>query len=654
MKKHFQLKKYFLMTGGIAFLVFTIIFGTGVYSRDMSNLENLGERENIILSGFLGKLLEPEIKQLLSSSNTSQEFLRNHKAKHNIDSILSKFSKQYPILKVKIFAKNTTTIYSSIADEIGKKPSHSSSLEEVFKLSNTSSELVLKNSFQTSYGEMFDRKIVETYIPIHNEDNEIIAAFELYSDVTNLVDKSINKLYKDIIFLVIEYLGLFIIIYLLVRHADNIIKNQYKELDEVNHQLELAKDNLEAKVQERTQRLSNTVEKLNQEIQDRMKAQNANQAKSDFLSSMSHELRTPLNAIIGFSQILEISDSLNKYDLDNVNEIKKAGDHLLNLINDILDLSKIEAGKIDLSIEAVDLKGLTSECFSLIKPFAQKHDIQIDYQLTTDLAVRADYTRLKQVLLNLLSNGIKYNRKNGKVSLTIKENKPQHTIRFEVIDTGEGISKEQIPLLFQPFERLNMTKSEIEGTGIGLSISQKIIDLMEGNIGVETELGKGTTFWIELPAENAKVDKEITNSDISTNGEGIDHASEQRKFHVLYIEDNPANIKLVSRALKPKNYIKLHTAHLPEVGIELAIENKPSLILLDINMPSMNGYQVLNIIRQNQDIRHIPVFAITANAMPDDIKKGLAAGFNEYLTKPLDIAVLNELVDKYIGISSGG
>ncbi len=372
----------------------------------------------------------------------------------------------------------------------------------------------------------------------------------------------------------------------------------------------------------------------------KMQADRANQAKSDFLSSMSHELRTPMNAIIGFSQMLEYDSEMTADQQDSVHEILKAGRHLLDLINEVLDLAKIESGRIELSMEGVDLSALAEDCRHLIQPIADKAGIGLSFDLQVGSAVFADRVRLKQVLLNLLSNAIKYNRPEGSVILSAGDGKPGH-LRFAVTDTGPGIAPERIGDLFQPFNRLGAEAGEIEGTGIGLTITRRLVEMMGGEVGVESRVGVGSTFWLELAVgQTAKVGAgETAAHSINANG------SQQREANVLAIDDNPANLKLIAQVMGMRENVHLLTAHTPELGIELALAHRPDLILLDINMPGMDGYQVLKVFQASAELRHIPVVAITANAMQRDIERGMAAGFTDYLTKPLDIGHFLQVAD---------
>ncbi|WP_255434049.1 PAS domain-containing hybrid sensor histidine kinase/response regulator [Ammoniphilus sp. CFH 90114] len=366
-------------------------------------------------------------------------------------------------------------------------------------------------------------------------------------------------------------------------------------------------------------------------IQSREEAIKANQAKSEFLARMSHELRTPMNAILGFAQLLEMGN-LTSSQREDVLEIRKAGHHLLNLMNEVLDLARIESGKISLSLEPVELAPLVEDCLALLQPLAEERNIRLSFHAEKhpQKFVQADRTRLKQVILNLISNAIRYNVVNGIVELSYQLNGIDQ-IRFNVMDKGVGIPDSELDSIFEPFYRIQPSIS-IEGTGVGLTITKQLVQLMGGKIGVRSKVGEGSLFWIELKKAE---------SPFQTSREALHESIVQPEvegfFTILYIEDNVANVTLVKRILADYSHFSLVSAQEAVTGINMAVENPPDLILLDLHLPGMDGFEALQRLRTVPSTREIPIVAVSANAMPKDIQDALNRGFEHYITKPLDV-----------------
>jgi len=367
----------------------------------------------------------------------------------------------------------------------------------------------------------------------------------------------------------------------------------------------------------------------------REEADRANQAKTDFLSRVSHELRTPLNAILGFAQILEM-DSLSAEHRDNVEQILKGGRHLLTLIDEVLEISRIEAGRLALSMEPVRVGEAVRDALDLIAPIAAQRRVRINgiEAVACDRHIQADRQRLKQVLLNLLSNAVKYNRDGGEVTLSCEETL-EHRMRIQVIDTGPGIPPEKMKRLFSPFDRLGIEHSGVEGSGLGLALSKRLVEAMGGTLGVESVLGAGSTFWTELALTDAPVER-VTQAriPIPTKAEFRDG---QKAQIVLYIEDNLSNLKLIQHILAHRPEVRLIPAMQGRLGLELAQEHQPALILLDQHLPDITGDEVLRRLQDYPETRHIPVVMITADVTPSHVERLLASGARGYLSKPLDV-----------------
>jgi CheY-like chemotaxis protein/anti-sigma regulatory factor (Ser/Thr protein kinase) len=368
---------------------------------------------------------------------------------------------------------------------------------------------------------------------------------------------------------------------------------------------------------------------------------------------MSHELRTPLTAILGFAQLME-SDSLppTPAQKESIAQILQAGWHLLKLIDEILDLAKVESRQVPLSQEPVSLAEVMLECQGMIEPQAQQRGIRVTFpQFHTPYFIQADRTRVKQILINLLSNAIKYNKVGGTVVVDCTASTSER-IRISVKDTGAGLAPDKLTQLFQAFNRLGQEAGGEEGTGIGLVVAKRLVELMGGVIGVESTVGVGSAFWFELVSV-AEPHLSMEGGEAAASAQP--HVPRGSRLHtLLYVEDNPANLKLVEQIIARHPDMRLLTAVNGNLGIGIARDNQPEVILMDINLPGINGFEVLKLLRSDPATAHIPVIAISANAMPRDIKKGLEAGFFLYLTKPIKVNEFMDALDTALEYAENG
>ena len=424
---------------------------------------------------------------------------------------------------------------------------------------------------------------------------------------------------------------------------------EQKLYEKVKKELQSNDQELETIIEAKTKLLQETVESLQNENGERIKtqallilakeeAEKANVSKSQFLSRMSHELRTPMNAILGFSQLLK-GHELNELQASFNDEILLAGKHLLSMISDILDLSIIESGDLTVSMSDVSLARVVYECVSLVKHKLDFRNIEIHNLIPADddITLRGDETRLKEVLVNLLTNAVKYNTDNGLVSIGYKQlgNKE---IQVYVSDTGKGLSDEEQSKIFEPFNRLGAEYTDIEGVGIGLSISRRLMEMMDGSISIESEKGKGTTFYLDFPTGKYLESDTSNIRETELENTGL-------QYNILYVEDNISNQNLINNLLVDYPNFNLTIKSTAEDGLEEMAREHFDLIILDINLPGMDGYSALQEIHNSAETKDIPVIALSSSASSDDIKKGLEAGFNQYVTKPVVLPELMSIIN---------
>jgi len=405
----------------------------------------------------------------------------------------------------------------------------------------------------------------------------------------------------------------------------------FVRLEQLEEQQKVVNSEMQVELLQRARELADVNERLRR----------ADEAKSEFLSRMSHELRTPLNAVLGFGQLLQV-DTLTKPQMENVAQILRSGRHLLDLINEVLDLSVVEAGRLTLSVEPVELDDVVREAVTLVGPNASGRNIALLVESDNACWMSGDRQRLLQVLLNLFSNAVKYNREGGSVRAT--SGCDENVAWIEVEDTGPGIPLERLDRLFQPFDRLGMEATSVEGVGLGLSLSKVLIEAMAGSISVRSVVGEGTTFRLEVPATSAPAggwepQRVLDDPKTTIPLEG----------RVLYIEDNESNVRLVRRIVERRPGVELLTAAQGSIGVELAQHHDPALVLLDLHLPDMHGADVLAQLRATPRTAGLPVVILSADATAEQVTRLFAAGASDYLTKPLDVAKVLAVLDHFLG-----
>jgi signal transduction histidine kinase/ActR/RegA family two-component response regulator len=600
----FRLRRYFSIASGVLMLLVSLPMAYAYYRSEVQEHTRLAGERNAVLARTYANVLWPTFGAFLLNPGVPLSERQPHAETARLDTAFRQMAGDAPVIKIKVYNLEGIAVYSSVLREIGENKSQNSGYQSA-RHGMLVNELTHRGRMSATEGEIQNVDVVSSYIPIRLQSNgPVVAVFELYSNVTETVARIEHVTWQLLAGILAVFLLLYLSLLAIVARADAILGRQYEAL-------------------RRSEAL----------------AASASRAKSEFLSAMSHELRTPMNAIIGFAQLLETEpDSpLSGHQQRFVRQILKAADHLLQLINQVLDLSRIEAGKMALSLEAVSLEDLMEEVQPLLQHLLQQHQVSPIKSELGGLMVKADYARLKQVLLNLTSNAIKYNRPQGQVRVIARQQGP--SVRVEVRDTGPGIPAAQLGELFQPFNRLGVESADIEGTGIGLSLSQRLVQAMGGEIGVESTLGSGSTFWFTLPAHagretSANLGPTPPNPVLAPSQV---HGDLARSMSILYIEDNPANVMLMGEIVQRLPGVQLRSAHNVETGMAMALEQRPDLVLMDIHLQGPDGYEGLRLLRQAPQTASIPVIALSAHALESDIARGVEAGFDAYYTKPVQV-----------------
>jgi signal transduction histidine kinase/CheY-like chemotaxis protein len=634
--KSFRLLLYFSLTAGIAILLVAFLLSWAYYTRELDDQIRTRQNLNVVLAQTFANAMWPRFGTYFLHNFSDTNQIQKDVNSQNLRDALGAMMRLVPVVKAKIYNSAGVTIYSSDGKEIGES--------EINRPGFRTALAGKPFSSFTRRGEMIgadekneNRDIVSTYIPIIGDEGELQAVFELYADVTDIVSRIKLTTLRLLFGLFSIFAALYAVLLLIVAAADRILRRQYMELHTGQVQINKKNQLLEHEIEAR--RTIEAALRISEEA-----AGAANRAKSEFLSNMSHELRTPMHAILGFAQLLrsEPTAPLNTAQSTFVEQILKAGKHLLSLINEVLDLARIEAGKLALSVEPVSVDHMFDECLPLIQNMARDMSVGVETPTAVGMHVMADYIRLKQVLLNLLHNAVKYNRVGGSVTVSI-EPRAANRVRVGISDTGVGIPDSMKAELFHPFQRLAANTPGVEGTGIGLALSKKFVMAMGGEIGFESVPGTATTFWIELPA----APNTIAAPDVTAGSAGV-KSENAAQGGILYLDDVPANVMLMGQ-IAERMSIRLVTAHEAERGIALAASERPDVVIMDINLPQMGGYEALARLKMNPATASIPVIALNVNAMAHDVSRGLATGFLRYQTMPIDAEEMERSIREIVG-----
>ncbi|MFD2205721.1 ATP-binding protein [Kiloniella antarctica] len=612
----FRLLRYFSITSAIAILLVTACLSYLYWKSENTKLTKIIESQNVALAQSFANNIWPKYSTHVNSvSHLDGDALRAHPKTIKIHQTLKALTKGLPILKVKMYSLDALTVYSSEFSQIGASKKGNAGFESTVKNINPTTKNSFRETFASFDGPVSNRYLVESYLPIIGTQGELEGVFELYSDVTPLVAE-INWTTIEVILYLLFFLGLlYVFLFWIVRNADTIIGKQHDDL-----------------------------------VLAQKEAITANTAKSNFLSTMSHEIRTPLNGVLGLAQLL-ISTDLNKEQKHQVSTILSSGETLLAIINDVLDMSRIEASSVQLEEKTFNIKELIS---MIATPFQSLIDdkglkLNVNFEAGSDLLIKGDPVRLRQVLWNLVSNAIKFTD-SGSITLNIEQIAPDHTniteikdlgLHFSVTDTGAGIAPDRVDSIFEAFTQEDATITRKHGgTGLGLTIVKQLTQLMGGSITVKSQLEHGTSFDVFVPFyKGSKSDiEQVLSPKVRSNA----------PMNVLVAEDNDLNAVIAVAFLK-KNNCEVRRVENGLEAVEAAKEGWADIILMDVHMPEMNGLDATIQIRSTPNGKDIPIVGLTAEAFVERHAQFVEAGMNGVLTKPFTQQQLEDTLSQYRG-----